>query len=355
MDSITQAALGAAVGEGVLGRRIGNRAPIWGAVLGTLPDLDVVFNGMMNEIEQLSWHRGPSHSILFALVAAPALGYLLRRIHHTYEVPLRSWSIFVFLTIVTHPLLDTLTNYGTQLFWPFTSWPAAWPTISIVDPLYTIPLLVGVIGAMVVRDPVRSGRWNGWGLKLATGYLALTAVNKVIVEYQFREALDARQIPYERVMTTPSFFNNLMWHGLAANDDTVWSGIISHLDGDHPIVLQSVAKRRDLLAGIDTSDAVRKLLWFSQGFYRVTRRGGELHFDDLHVGRQDAHAGEADADASVFSFHILRQTDEGRVGFRARRATEPEDFGEGLDRFVDRVLGRPYAWEIRQRRAMIRD
>ena len=47
MDSITQAALGAAVGEGVLGRRIGNRAPIWGAVLGTLPDLDVVFNGMM--------------------------------------------------------------------------------------------------------------------------------------------------------------------------------------------------------------------------------------------------------------------------------------------------------------------
>lgn len=355
MDSITQAALGAAVGEAVLGKRIGNRAPIWGAVLGTLPDLDVFLNGLMNEVEQLSWHRGPSHSITFALIAAPAIGYLLSRLHRSYDVPLRTWSIFVFLTIVTHPLLDALTTYGTQLLWPFTTWPAAWPTISIVDPLYTLPLLIGVIGAMIVRDPERSSAWNGWGLKIATGYLALTAINKGIIEYEFRGALQEQGIPYEHVMTTPSFFNNVMWHGLAADDDTVWSGVISHLDGDRPIVLQRVAKKTDLLAGIDTTEAVRKLLWFSQGFYRVTRREGELHFDDFHVGRQDAWAGDADADAAVFSFHLVERPDQGRLGWEMRRATEPEDFGAALDAFVDRVFGEPYAWEVRKRETVTED
>jgi inner membrane protein len=201
---------------------------------------------------------------------------------------------------------------------------------------------------MIVRDPDRRGDWNGWGLKIATIYLALTAINKGIVEYEFRGGLRDQGIPYEQVMTTPSFFNNVMWHGLAANDDTVWSGVISHLDGDLPLVLQRVPKRRELLNEFDTTVAVRKLLWFSQGFYRVTRREGELHFDDLHVGRRDAYAGEADADASVFSFRLIERPDEGRLGWETRRATDPEDFGMAFDQFLARLFGEPYAWEIRE-------
>ena len=44
MDTITQMALGAAVGEAVLGRKMGGRAMLWGAALGTLPDLDIIIN-----------------------------------------------------------------------------------------------------------------------------------------------------------------------------------------------------------------------------------------------------------------------------------------------------------------------
>lgn len=344
MDSITQAALGAAVGEAVLGRKIGNRAPIWGAVFGTIPDLDVFMNGLMTQVEQLSWHRGPSHSILFALLLAPPAALLLGRLHRKYGVEFRHWTLFVFLTVVTHPLLDALTNYGTQLFWPFTDWPVAWPTISIVDPLYTLPLLVGVIGAMIVRDPERSRRWNGRGLKIASIYLALTMVNKVIVDQTFRSALNDAGIPYERMMISPSFFNNVLWQGLAQNDHYVWSGVYSHLDDDRPIRFQQVAKRDDLLEPYRGSEAVEKLLWFSMGYHRVVEREGELHFDDYHVARMDALSGEATADVSVFSFRLLG-LDEGPVRFEQRSAEGEVDLGRAFDMFGDRIGGKRYPWE----------
>ncbi len=349
MDSITQAALGAAVGEALLGRKIGSRAPIWGAVLGTLPDLDVFFNPLMDEVAQLSWHRGPSHSILFAAVAAPLVALLLRRLHARYEVEFPRWTIFVFLTIVTHPLLDALTNYGTQLFWPFTDWPVAWPSISIVDPLYTVPLLVGVIGAMIVRDPDRSARWNRRGLIVATTYLLLTGVGKLIVESEFRAALEREEIPYEKMMTNPAFFTTLLWQGLAENEEYVWAGMYSWFDTE-PVRFMRYPKRRDLIASSLDEVAIRKLLWFSMGYYRVIERDGEIHFDDLHVARMDVFSGERDADVSVFSFRLLTEPKEGPVRFEVRSAEGPEDFGTTLDLFVDRMFGTPYPWEERQER-----
>lgn len=348
MDSITQAALGAAVGEAVLGRRIGSRAPIWGALLGTLPDLDVLFNPLMNEVAQLSWHRGPSHSILFAVVAAPLIALLLRRFHARYEVPMERWTIFVFLTIVTHPLLDALTNYGTQLLWPFTDRAVAWPSIAIVDPLYTLPLLIGVIGAMIARDPERRARWNRRGLIVATAYLLLTGLNKLYIEHQFRAALDREEIPYDGMMTTPSFFNTILWHGLAENEEYVWAGMYSHFDDEAPIRFLRYEKRGDLIAPWLAEEAIRKLLWFSMGYYRVIERNGEIHLDDFHVARMDLFSGRRDADVSVFSFHILTEPEDRPVRFRQRSAEGPEDFGATFDLFVDRVLGRRYPWEERE-------
>ena len=99
MDSITQAALGAAIGEATLGRKVGNKAPIWGAVVGSLPDLDVLFNPLMDQVTQLTWHRGYSHSILLNLIAAFVVGWLLSRLHRGQTEP-RDWikmSLYVLI------------------------------------------------------------------------------------------------------------------------------------------------------------------------------------------------------------------------------------------------------------------
>ena len=81
MDSLTQITLGAAVGEVVLGRKAGNRAMIWGAIGGTIPDLDIIANFFTDDIHALAIHRGFSHSIVFAILTAPIFGGLVYRFY----------------------------------------------------------------------------------------------------------------------------------------------------------------------------------------------------------------------------------------------------------------------------------
>ena len=144
MDSITQAALGAAVGGAVLGKRLGRKAIVIGALLGTLPDLDVALD-YGDAIANVTEHRGFSHSLFVLTGLATLLAVLCARFAPARDISLGRWWCFFTLILVTHPLLDSLTTYGTQLLWPLDAPPAAWPIVFIIDPFYTLPLLMALI------------------------------------------------------------------------------------------------------------------------------------------------------------------------------------------------------------------
>ena len=110
MDSLTQIVLGAAVGEAVLGRKIGNKAMLYGAIAGTIPDLDVLAQTFTDTITATEMHRGFSHSIVFAVLAAPLLGWLTNKLEHKKGLGWQSWSWLFFWGIFTHPLLDIFTT-----------------------------------------------------------------------------------------------------------------------------------------------------------------------------------------------------------------------------------------------------
>ncbi|MDE2699638.1 MAG: metal-dependent hydrolase, partial [Gemmatimonadota bacterium] len=141
MDSVTQIALGAAVGEKVLGKKVGNKAPLWGAALGILPDLDVLGAAFLSGTDQLGFHRWISHSLLFAVGGGLGIGWALSKLHRGANW--REWSALAFWAILTHALLDCFTGYGTQLFSPFSNYPVAFGSIFVIDPLYTLPLAIG--------------------------------------------------------------------------------------------------------------------------------------------------------------------------------------------------------------------
>ena len=168
MDSITQIALGAAVGEAVLGRKIGNKAMLWGAIAGTLPDLDV-FVPLGDVVRDFTYHRSASHSLFMLALATPLLVWLINRIHPGLVEHRNRWLLLVYLAFATHVLLDSFTAYGTQIFWPVSNIPVAWSTIFIIDPLYTLPLLVGVIAALVMTRAIDRGHLvNRAGLILSS-------------------------------------------------------------------------------------------------------------------------------------------------------------------------------------------
>ncbi|MFB6271748.1 MAG: metal-dependent hydrolase, partial [Salinibacter sp.] len=147
MDTVTQITLGAAVGEATAGREAGNKAPLWGAVFGLLPDLDVLANPFLSEAQALTFHRSLTHSLLFIAVVTPLAAFLLRRFASDETPSVGRWAGLVGAALVTHVGLDCLTTYGTQIFWPFSTYPVIYGTIFIIDPLYTIPLAAGLLTA----------------------------------------------------------------------------------------------------------------------------------------------------------------------------------------------------------------
>ena len=218
MDSITQIVLGAACGEAILGKKIGNRALLFGAIGGTIPDLDVFIGKLLfnNEIDSMAFHRGFMHSFLFAILGSIAFGALVFWLYNRGKrygmTTQKEWMWLFFASIFTHPILDSFTAYGTQLFAPFSNYRVAFNNISVADPLYTFPFLVLLIVVMFLKRHSSKRRlFLQLGLGVSSLYMMLTIVNKYHVNGVYKRALAEEQIDYLRFQTQPTILNNLLW------------------------------------------------------------------------------------------------------------------------------------------------
>lgn len=299
MDSLSQIALGAAVGEAVLGRKAGRKAAAWGAFFGTLPDLDVLANPFLDAVQSLAFHRGVSHSFLFALVAAPLFGMLLQRLHtrSSNGASWRGWARLVWWCIVTHFMLDLFTVYGTQIFWPFTDHPFGLDSIFIIDPLYTVPLAASVVVALVSR---RLRHVVVWGLVLSTGYLGWSLTAKAVADRAFEEAFAAAGVVVDRSMSTPAPLNTVLWSGYAQSGDSLWVTSYSLLDDGPPDSFVIIPRRSDLLAGHESDRGVARLDWFSKGWWIADSTETGLAIIDPRFSRSDLFL----SDSGTYTFHF---------------------------------------------------
>ncbi len=288
MDSLTQITLGAAVGEATLGRKVGNKAMLWGAIAGTIPDLDVLASPFLDDVQRLVFHRGFTHSILFAILFAPVLGKLIARIHPGSGADWRGWSWLAFWGLFTHPLLDSLTIWGTQLFWPFSSYRVAVNSIFVVDPLYTLPFLLCVIVAMFFHRTSRKRFWvNTIGLTISTAYLILGLIIKTQVNAAFERSWQKQGIGYSQYFTNPTPLNIALWSGVAESEQGFWQGYYSIFDKNREIAFRYIPKNHHLINGNDHPE-VEKLKWVSKGFFTITEKNGRLFFNDLRFTQSEA-------------------------------------------------------------------
>ncbi|MFO8231303.1 MAG: metal-dependent hydrolase [Longimonas sp.] len=339
MDSLTQLTLGAAVGEAALGRHVGNKALYWGAALGTLPDLDVLLNPFISNVTALGIHRGLSHSVTFWVLGALLVGTLLHRLHRREAVPWTQWTLMAGLVLSTHALLDAFTTYGTQLFFPITNYPVIFGTIFIIDPAYTLPLLLGVVVAWRRVPGTRLRYWaNIAGLGLSTAYLALTIPSKMMAQQAFAKGFEQAGIQVERTFTKPAAFNNVLWQVVGETDDAFYVGSYSHFDPRPPTSFERIPKRHHLLSDLPNTKALERLRWFSRGYYTVSQgANGTLYVHDLRFGRSDMGLG---ADGKpIFTFRLEQDPETSAViGFEQDRPDMQTD-RELLVRFWDRIWG----------------
>ena len=289
MDSITQAALGAAVGHICWQEKLGRKALIAGAMLGTLPDLDVIIFPFLDEVQRLYWHRGESHSVCFLLLGSIGISWLLSLHYKAKQFEIWQATTGVFLILSTHVLIDLFTVYGTQLLAPISRKGFALNNMFIVDPLFTLPLLVGTLGAYFLRKKA-SAQWiNQIGLLLATVYAAWSLSAQSIADHKFRTALiELDSFKVSRQLTSAGPFTTLLWRHIAETSDGFLLGYWSWLDDDNQeIHFQFIPKNAAIVHQIQSTRTFETVDWFSKGWWFVvqndekTARVVDLRFTEL--------------------------------------------------------------------------
>ena len=270
MDPITQGVVGAALAQTKGESKTFAKAGVIGALAAMAPDLDVLIRSSTDPLLVLEYHRQFTHSLLFipfgALICSLVFYPLIANRWHLGFKAIYLWS---FLGFATHGLLDGCTSYGTQLLWPITDHRFSWDIISVVDPLFTLPLLALILLSSILKSQRYLYSALTWGML----YLSIGVI-------QHERALDiGRQIAAEhghqplRLEAKPSFANIVVWKLVYETEDhfhvnairpglftpRVWNGDSANkinLTKDFPWLKQDSQQAKD----------IQRFGWFSAGY-----------------------------------------------------------------------------------------
>ena len=301
---------------------------------------------MLFRSSDMTRHRSHSHALAWQTLASPLIALLpawLERHNKPVRQAFGGWLLLVWLALVTHALLDAMTVYGTQIWLPFTDHPVGLGSVFIIDPLYTLPLLVALWPALFARrnllaEPrarTRAWRWSLAGLAVSSAYLAWSAA----VQFQVLQRVQAQlaaasghaQTPVERVLVTPTPFNTVLWRVLVMRKDQYQEGFYSLLDSGRAVRFRSWPLDQTLLEQAREIPAVRRIAWFSRGFFRLDHQDGRVRITDLRMGQEPFY---------VFSFEVARKESLLRPVLPRSVGTRPgPETGAALRWLLNRALG----------------
>ncbi len=302
MDSLTQIVLGAAVAAAIAPPRHRRAALLAGAALGTLPDLDVLPINLITDdpVARMTWHRSFSHSVLVLPFVAWAIWAWFRSRGGRVAQDPRRWFWAMQAALVTHPLLDAFTVYGTQLLWPLPVRPVMWSSVFIIDPLYTVWLLLACVVAWVWRERRAVQPVLVAGLALSSLYLGASLLAKQQVERAADLALAPLGLEQAPRFSVPMPFNILLWRVVAMTPDGFVEGDRSLVADRGPMKFRAYASDVQALSQVSDYPAVRRLDWFNRGFMKAQARDGQLVVSDLRMGAEPDYS---------FRFAVAAQQD----------------------------------------------
>ena len=215
MDPLTQGTIGAVLPQALSKKNLGIVA-LLGFLSGMAPDLDIFIRSSTDPLLSLEYHRQFTHSLVFipfgGLICALFLFVVFKKIS-----PFNFKKTWLYCTLGygTHGLIDACTSYGTLLFWPFSDIRIAWNNISIIDPLFTIPLILLIALATIKKKNVYSKIALGWAvIYLMIGmYLHNVAINVG------KEIAEQRGHTITRIKAKPSFGNLILWKTIYETDN----------------------------------------------------------------------------------------------------------------------------------------
>lgn len=328
MDSLSQIVLGATTFALIKDKEIGKKALLYGAILGTIPDLDILINPFYNSIEQLAIHRAFSHSIFFAFL----LSLLTAKwFSYKYKTSYKSWFLASFLALFTHPLLDLCTTYGTRIFYPLSKSYYSFDNVFVIDPLYTIWLLIGCIALLIMKkDNVKRQSVIIWSLLLSTGYLFFGLCANFYATHLFKEELKRQNIAFEKIKVVPTPFNTILWKSIIKTNEGFYYGDYSLLDSNPTIEFHY---EKNDIAFIDNKKKITTLapfFNFTEGFALARKENDTMHVYGTKFGPISI-----ENDKANFFFPLVFNED-GTYELSQKR---PDDYSKIFSQLFKRLKG----------------
>ena len=281
MDPLSQAALGASLSQSFAAdRKKQVSAMVIGALAGMAPDLDIFINSDSDPLLFLEYHRQFTHSLIFIPFGALLCAFVFYPFAKK-KLSFKQIYLFSFLAYATHGLLDACTSYGTQLFWPFTNERIAWNVVSIVDPLFTLPVLFLVILAAYKKN----SRYARMAFIYAVVFLSLGAIQKNRAENVLAELALQRGHQIERSHIKPSFANRHLWKLIYEYDGRFYVDAVTLL-WDADIIsgasIQKLNVQKDfpwLPGNSQQAKDIERFRWFSNDYLAVSVNDNKLISD----------------------------------------------------------------------------
>lgn len=286
MDSLTHIALGACLGEAFLGKQLGRRAMVWGALAHSSADIDFIAGFWLSPSEALLAHRGFTHSLLFAAVLSFVYAITADRYHRPHNISMKTWGLFFSVAIFGHVFIDAFNNYGVGWFEPFSHYRISFNSLYVADPFFSLWPALALAGLLFFKSKDRQRRrWLFIGLGLPLLYLGYALCNKAFIIGKVRSLALQEHIPYTDYFSTPAPLNNWLWFFVLKADTGYYTGYRSVWDGKKPLTLTYFPQNRHLLDTVSDHEAVQHLIRFSRNFYTVEQWHDTLVFNNLQFGQ----------------------------------------------------------------------
>lgn len=329
MDSLTHLFVGGAIAAALAPPSQRRAALLAGAVLNSLPDIDVLPLLLSDDpVIRMVWHRGATHSLLVLPFVAWALWAWFRtRDGRVAQAP-KHWFWIFQCTLLAHPLLDAFTVYGTDLLWPLPVRPAMWASLFIIDPVFSLCMIVPCVIAWFARERPLASRALATGLALSLAYLGLSQLAKWKVDSDASRALASRGLQEAPRFSVPMPFNILLWRVVAMTPEGFVEGERSLVADRAPMTFREYRSDSRALQAVSGYTAVRRLAWFNRGFMKAQERDGQLVLSDLRMGAEPDY---------TFRFAVAQRDGGGWREVRPRQLRWPWEASRRLDAMWRRI------------------
>ena len=267
MDPLSQGTVGAAFAQSVANKNNIFKISVIGFLAGLAPDLDILIKSPTDPILFLEYHRQFTHSLFFIPFGSLIVALMLFPFVKS-SMSIKTVYYASLLGYATHGLLDACTSYGTQLFWPFSNERVTWNNISIVDALFTIPVVILVVIAIKTKKKIFSFFSIGWIIF----YLSLGFIQYERALLAAVELAQVRGHSPERLTLKPSFGNLILWKSIYQHKETFYVDAIrtaqssTWCTGESIRVFDYQYHLPDLEKESQQKKDIERFRWFSQDY-----------------------------------------------------------------------------------------